>query len=122
VRFPDGRNFYRVGIDASFARLIINDENIEEAVSELPDNYRATYQPNFDYNGTESPAIISETMTLNNFSPGAIIAPKRLVLVKGFGVVEWDDFNGNTWVLEEWSSLGRSRRDIAQRYALNKSI
>ncbi len=87
----------RVGFSASVARVNVDSMTI---ITELPDNYTAVLQPDFDYNGTESPAILTETITLDNAPAGAIIVPNRMILVKGIGIVEWDDFNGNTWMLE----------------------
>ncbi len=87
----------RIGFSAAVARL---NEDTGEIISEISDNYSASYIPDFDHNGVEQPAIIIETITLENAPAGAIIAPDRMILVKGVGVVEWDDFNGNTWRLQ----------------------
>ncbi len=88
----------RVGINASIARF--EDDDPEEITSELQDNYSASYEENYAFNGMEIPAVIIETISLDGAVAGAIIAPLRMVLVKGIGVVEWDDYNGQTWVLQ----------------------
>jgi len=88
----------RVGIDASVA--IFTDDDLEEIESELPDNFSAIYEEDFAYNGMEIPAVIIETNSLEGAVSGAIIPPLRMVLLKGVGVVEWEDYNGNTWVLQ----------------------
>ena len=87
----------RVGINASLALF---EDDPEEITTELEDNFEASYVPNFTFNGVNSPAVIVETITLDNVVAGAIIPPARMVLVKGFGLVEWDDYNGNTWILQ----------------------
>lgn len=87
----------RVGIDPSLALF---EDDPEEIITEIETNFTASYDANYTYNNVNSPAVIVETITLENAVAGAIIPPKRLVLVKGFGLVEWDDYNGNTWTLE----------------------
>ena len=87
----------RVGIDPSLALF---EDDPEEITSEIEDNFEASYDANFTYNSVNSPAVILETISLENVVIGAIIPPSRMVLVKGFGLVEWDDYNGNTWILQ----------------------
>lgn len=87
----------RIGFSAAIAKL---NRDTAEIITEIPDNYTASFNPEFDYNGVERPAITIETITLENVPDGAIIAPDRMILVRGVGVVEWDDFNGNTWRLQ----------------------
>ncbi len=88
----------RTGLNAAIARI---GGDPVEVVSEIPDNYNAIYQSNYLYNGVNRPAVISENITLENVPPGAIIGPKRMIIVKGIGVVEWEDYNGNLWILED---------------------
>ena len=87
----------RVGIDPALALF---EDDPEEIITEIENNFTASYDADYTYNSVNSPAVIVETITLDNAVAGAIIPPKRMVLVKGFGLVEWDDYNGNTWILE----------------------
>ena len=87
----------RTGLNAAIARIIGDPVEVE---SEIPGNYNAIYQSNYLYNGINRAAIISENITLENVPEGAIIGPKRMILVKGIGIVEWEDYNGNLWTLE----------------------
>lgn len=88
----------RVGLDASLARF---DEDPNEIFSELEDNFSASYDSSYVHNGIPRQAVIVETITLSDVVSGAIIPPLRMVLVKGIGMVEWEDYNGNTWILQD---------------------
>lgn len=88
----------RVGINASVA-ILDGDTNVID--TDFPDNYEVSFQPSFFYNGLNSPAIIMETISFENIPEGVIIPPKRMVFLKGIGIIEWEDYNGNTWMLEE---------------------
>ena len=87
----------RVGIDDAIARFVDDPTEIE---SELEDNFAASFDPAFVFNGEAREAIIVETISLTGIVPGSFIAPLRMVIVKGVGIVEWEDFNDNTWTLE----------------------
>lgn len=87
----------RVGITAAVALF---DGNTNMIDTDFPDNYAISYQPGFLYNGQNRPAIITETFSFENIPEGVIIPPKKMILVMGVGIVEWQDYNGNTWTLE----------------------
>jgi len=46
-------------------------------------------------------AIFITTISIDNLATGGTIPPKRMIYVKGSGIVEYDDYNGNTWILVE---------------------
>ena len=87
----------RVGIDDAIARFVDDPTEIE---SELEDNFAASFDPAFVFDGETREAIIVETISLTGIVPGSFIPPLRMVIVKGVGIVEWEDFNGATWTLE----------------------
>jgi hypothetical protein len=87
----------RVGIDDAIARFVDDPTEIE---SEIEDNFAASFDPAFVFDGEAREAIIVETISLDGIVPGSFIAPLRMVIVKGVGIVKWEDFNGATWTLE----------------------
>jgi len=87
----------RVGVDASVAMFTDDPEDI---MTEIPDNYMAAYEEDYTFNGMEMPAIVIETISTDGAVAGSIVPPARMVLVKGIGLVEWEDYDGRNWVLQ----------------------
>jgi len=62
-----------------------------------PDNFNVVYSPNYDYQDVTNNAMIVKTTTLDNLF-GAL-PPDSFIFVKGMGIVEWTDYSGETWKL-----------------------
>lgn len=84
------------GIVISAARY---NENTGAIRTENSDNFSVVFDPEFEYENELRKAILIETLSIENLANGGSIPPKRLILVKGIGIVEWDDYVGNTWRL-----------------------
>lgn len=87
----------RGGIVVSAARL---DAATGEVRTEKPDNFEVSYNANFPYNGGTTEAISFVTNSTEDLANGGVIPPKSMTLAKGAGIVEWEDYFGNTWVLD----------------------
>jgi len=88
----------RGGITVAAARF---EGSSEQIYSEQAENFTVSYQSNYLYNNEAKPAITVLTNSTENLATGGILPPKRLILVKGIGIVEWDDYSDNTWFLED---------------------
>jgi len=86
------------GIGLSAARLT---ENTGDIRTESEDNFEVNYQTDYVYNNEVRKAIFITTTSIDNLPTGGTIPPQRLIYVKGIGIVEYDDYNGNTWILVE---------------------
>ena len=80
------------------ASAILNDSSDEISTSDT-EKYHVEFIANYDYNGNERNAMIIENKSIEDLRIGGIIPPKRLILVKGIGITEWEDHTGNIWKL-----------------------
>jgi hypothetical protein len=74
-------------------------ENMDKVFEEgFPTSFNVRFDNDFNYRGIEYEAIILDQINRLDFWWG-ITLPKKIVLVKNIGIVEWEDFSGNIFLL-----------------------
>jgi len=63
------------------------------------DNFEVTFEESYTYNGTTNNAFIVNTTSLEGLF--STTPPNSFIFVKGIGIIEWTDYRGETWVLND---------------------
>jgi|AntRauTorckE5430_2_1112549.scaffolds.fasta_scaffold07628_1 hypothetical protein len=83
------------GIGTEIFRKIMPDGTLEE---DWPSYYSTTYLTSYQYNGESVEGFLIDFYA-DERPPFIYHPPKKVLLLAGYGVVEWMDYEGNTFLL-----------------------
>lgn len=101
IMIMSGNNLLvNVGHHGSFANEVFRINFDTQELFEYAGFYSINYQESFRYDNESLRAF--EVLTMTEEPPIlAFNPPKRFILVEGHGVVEWEDYSGNVFHLQE---------------------
>lgn len=74
--------------------------DLDEGLLEVPqDAFSVVNTVNYNYNGEVIDAIVVNTLSTETLF--ASLPPKKFVLSKEYGVIEWEDYSNNLFILEQ---------------------